>query len=807
MRKFTLVIAIGAALLVQSATAQNATSFTPEQLHRRTVERRAVDAVIWGLPLVGEDAVKQAAFRDGKATYNDIVWWPKGGGWKNQSPTPNVNTRYIYFFCNTKQDGPVVVELPPAVPGASFYGTIEDAWYVPLVDIGFEGKGGKYLVLPPDYKGDVPAGYTVVRPKTYNTMTLLRSILASMSEADVSAGNALVQKVKVYPLSKVANPPTQRLLDMTDVMYNGLVPYDESFFISLARMLNEETVQPADLQMMGMLLPLGIEKGKDFKPDAATVALLKETAAEAHAWLMDKAATDTTPWWPGSRWVVPSPPITMPTAFHWEVPNYFDVDSRAIALSQYFCPTAKLGTGSFYFGAFHDHSGSPLQGANNYRLHVPANVPVREFWSVTVYSLETSSFFLNAPNLTLGSLDKSLTKNADGSVDIYFGPKPPAGKESNWLYTQAGQKWFPWFRVYGPEKAILDKSWKLPDIERVDAITQDESAPAGRTMQVATGEKPAAPEPSAPAAQLKLVSTEAQPAAPEPSDTAEPAKPAATEDKPAAPESDENRTAALAKAAQNPVANLISFPLQNNTAFGIGPYSRAQNVLNIQPVIPFHITEKWNLITRTILPVVWQPNDEPRQGWFGFGDLNPSLFLSPAKPGKLIWGVGPAFVLPTATAEQLGQGKFSLGPSVVGLTTPGHWVIGALVNNVWSVAGPHERAVVNQMLLQWFVNYNMKKGWYFTTSPIVTANWRASGGNQWVVPLGGGVGRIMKLGFQPVNITGQFYGNVVHPEGASPWGMRLQIQFLFLQFTKAQEKEMIEEKLKQLDQQSTTPSK
>ena len=108
--------------------------------------------------------MKQAAFRDGKANYNDIVWWPKGGGWKNQSPTPNVNTRYMYFFINTRQDGPVVVEMPPAVTGASFYGTIEDAWYVPLMDIGFEGKGGKYLVLPPDYKGDVPDGYIAVRP-------------------------------------------------------------------------------------------------------------------------------------------------------------------------------------------------------------------------------------------------------------------------------------------------------------------------------------------------------------------------------------------------------------------------------------------------------------------------------------------------------------------------------------------------------------------------------------------------------------------------------------------------------------------
>jgi hypothetical protein len=455
-------------LLAQSATPQNAAPLTSEELHRRTVERRAVDAVIWGLPLVGEDAVKQAYFRDGKAKYNDIVWWPKGGGWKNQSPTPNVNTRYMYFFINTKIGGPTVVDLPPAVTGASFYGTIEDAWYVPLVDIGFEGKGGKYLVLPPDYTGDVPAEYIAVRPKTYNTMTLLRSILASLSDADERAGNALVQRVKIYPLSKVTNPPTQRLLDMTDVMYNGLIPYDETFFSGLARMLNEETVQPADLQMMGMLLPLGIERGKDFHPDAATVALLKSAAAEAHAWLVNKAATDATPWWPGSQWVVPTPPITMPTEFHWQVANYFDVDSRAVALSQYFCPTAKLGTGSFYFGTFHDNNRNPLEGGNNYRLHVSANVPVREFWSITIYSLQTSSFFPNAPNLTLGSLDKTLRKNADGSVDIYFGPKPPAGKESNWLYTQAGQKWFPWFRVYGPEKAILDKSWKLEDIEEVN---------------------------------------------------------------------------------------------------------------------------------------------------------------------------------------------------------------------------------------------------------------------------------------------------------------------------------------------------
>lgn len=452
------------ALPIIQASAQD---LSPAALQQRMTERRAVDAVIWGLPLVSEYAVKQAAFHDGKANYNDIVWWSKGS-WKNQSPTPNVNTRYMYFFINTKQDGPVVVELPPAVPGASFYGTIEDAWYVPLTDIGFEGKGGKYLVLPPDYTGNVPDGYTVVRPATYNTMTLLRSILASSSEKDVQAGDELVKQVRVYPLSKAANPPAQRLLDMSDILYDGLVKFDETFFTNLSRALNEETVQSRDLQMMGMLRALGIEKGKEFKPDAATTAILKNAATEAQAWLMDKVTTDSTPWWTDSQWVIPSPPITMPTAFKWEMPDYFGVDERAIAIYQYFCPTAKLGTGSFYFATFRDHGGQPLEGGNNYRLHVSANVPVKEFWSITIYSLETSSFFRNSPRLTLGSLDKDLQKNADGSVDIYIGPKPPAGQESNWLYTPAGQKWFPWFRVYGPEKAIMDKSWKLSDIEKVN---------------------------------------------------------------------------------------------------------------------------------------------------------------------------------------------------------------------------------------------------------------------------------------------------------------------------------------------------
>jgi hypothetical protein len=257
-------------------------------------------------------------------------------------------------------------------------------------------------------------------------------------------------------------------------------------------------------------------------------------------------------------------------------------------------------------------------------------------------------------------------------------------------------------------------------------------------------------------------------------------------------------TAALAKATQNPVASLISVPIQNSSNFGVGPYNRTQDVINIQPVIPLRISENWNLITRIIQPIVWQPYPASTTGGqSGIGDMNPAFFLSPAKPGKLIWGAGPTIVIPTATSPLVGQGKLSMGPSVVALTQPGAWTLGVLVNNVFSIVGSSHRPAVNQMLLQYFINYNLKKGWYISSAPIVTANWhtRASGedadgnetpaGGVWTVPFGGGVGRIMRLGFQPVNITAQFYASAVHPPGASPWGMRLQIALLYPKRPKA----------------------
>lgn len=236
----------------------------------------------------------------------------------------------------------------------------------------------------------------------------------------------------------------------------------------------------------------------------------------------------------------------------------------------------------------------------------------------------------------------------------------------------------------------------------------------------------------------------------------------------------------LAKSAQNPVANLISLPLQNNTNFGIGQDDETQNILNIQPVWPFSISENWNLITRTIFPVVSQPDiltgGEGRIN--GLGDTTFTGFFSPKKPGKLTWGIGPVFLLPTATDDALGSDKWGAGPSVVLLTMPGHWVIGSLFSNVWSFAGSGDQDL-NLFTWQYFINYNLNAGWYLTSAPIISANWEADSDNRWTVPFGGGVGKIFKIGKQPLNGQISAYYNVEKPDSGANWQMRVQLQFLF----------------------------
>ena len=248
----------------------------------------------------------------------------------------------------------------------------------------------------------------------------------------------------------------------------------------------------------------------------------------------------------------------------------------------------------------------------------------------------------------------------------------------------------------------------------------------------------------------------------------------------------------LAKQAQNPIANMISLPFQNNTNFGIGPdEDGVQNILNIQPVVPFSLSENFNLITRTILPIVTQPDFYTGgEGTItGLGDISLSTFLSPTKSSKLTWGVGPMFLFPTATdgflgaqspsgGESLGADKWGAGLSLIGLVMPGKWVLGSLISNVWSFAGSGDQDI-NLFNWQYFINYNLPKGWYLTSAPIITANWEADSDNTWTIPFGGGFGKLFSIGKQPINAQLSAYYNVEKPDFGPDWQLRFQIQFLF----------------------------
>ena len=237
----------------------------------------------------------------------------------------------------------------------------------------------------------------------------------------------------------------------------------------------------------------------------------------------------------------------------------------------------------------------------------------------------------------------------------------------------------------------------------------------------------------------------------------------------------------IAKQAQNPIARLISVPFENDFNPQTGIKKEDSYVLQVKPVVPLKLSNDWNLITRTVIPIIQEPDVTSRiSSATGIGDVNLSLFLSPSKAfHQIIWGAGPIISFPTASQDILGTKKVSVGPTAVALKSQGHWLYGTLINNLFSMAGPSARADVNQMFMQPFVNYNFRHGWYLTSSPEVTADWEKQRSQRWVVPVGGGVGKIVRIGDLPVNMYTQFFSNVERPQGTSSWSARLQIQLLF----------------------------
>jgi hypothetical protein len=235
---------------------------------------------------------------------------------------------------------------------------------------------------------------------------------------------------------------------------------------------------------------------------------------------------------------------------------------------------------------------------------------------------------------------------------------------------------------------------------------------------------------------------------------------------------------ALAKATQNPVADMSTVPVQFNYYTGGGLGHETMSITNVQPVLPLKINENWNLIFRTIVPIVSLPSagDERIKG---IADIQEQIFLSPMKTKKVVWGFGPTISLPTATAAPLSTGQFAMGPSVVALAMPGKWVVGAVVNNLWKIAGNDDTTPINSFFAQPFINYNLKLGWSISTSPAITANWQAESGDQWTVPIGLGISKVAKVGNQPISILMQYYHNAIRPDTAGEDQVRLQVAFLF----------------------------
>jgi hypothetical protein len=457
--------------LAQQASSQ---TFSADELARRTIERRAVEAVIWGMPAVNYDLMLQAAIHEAKGAENQIVYWSRLPSWKNQTLTPNPDAVYLMPFFNTGA-GPMVLEIPPASDEGSITGNIDNVWQVPLEDVGpagvDKGKGGKLLILPPGYKVKVPKGYIALPSQTYGGFALLRSILRGGTDADIAKAVAYGKRVKLYPLTQAASPPATVFVDAIDVVFDGTIPHDLSYFQSLDRIVQSEPWLERDKAMIDQLKSLGIEKGKPFSPDPKTKEMLEGSAREANAWLDARLETlFSPPYFEATHWALPaSPEVVEGMSTDFAKPDSYPVDGRGVTYSIAFIGIKHLGAGQFYLMTLKDKDGKALDEASSYRLTVPAKAPITQYWSATTYDRATHAFIHNMERFSRSSQNPGLQVNCDGSVDLYFGPRNPDGTETNWIPTSGEGQFEVLFRFYGPKKPLFEKTWKLPDIEKVAA--------------------------------------------------------------------------------------------------------------------------------------------------------------------------------------------------------------------------------------------------------------------------------------------------------------------------------------------------
>jgi hypothetical protein len=465
------------------------TQETAQTLRDELLFQRATQAYLWALPLINTLGMKTGSEKVFGAGYNVLPVWKKRLDAKTLVTTPNSDVIYAMSYVDLGKDGPLVFEAPP-----NLQGILLDFWQRPIPvdggkffgDVGLPGpdagKGGKFLLLPPGYKGKVPKGYFVYRSATNNVFIFLRSFY--QDPKNLTPAVALVEQSKIYPLNGKAIAKPMKFPDASGVPVNMLPISDGSAFDHLKQLVDSEGANLADSDWLGMLAAIGIIKGQPFNPDARTREILDRAAKTAYKMsrvigFQEAAGGRDFRVYPDRHWVNPIADGTPanpggPLDLNWrrKAEGYLDLDLRIWFFTDYYSISPGMisqipGKGAKYMIAFTDGEGTPLSGGSNYRVNLPPNIPAANFWSVTLYEAENASGLANGqPFPSLGLRDKPV-QNADGSTDLYLGPKAPEGKQGNWLATVPGKGYFAILRLYAPTEAAIDKSWKPGDIESV----------------------------------------------------------------------------------------------------------------------------------------------------------------------------------------------------------------------------------------------------------------------------------------------------------------------------------------------------
>jgi hypothetical protein len=435
--------------------------------------QRACQAYIWATPAVGVEAIRRGLEDECGLSLTNIGIFEHFLDAKTLVATGNGQSIYSLGAIDLSQTGPAVIEAPAGVQGF-----IMSLWQQPVEDIGPLGpdknRGGPFLILPPGYEGEVPDGYFVCRSDTMLVVWLVRGFVR---DGKPDSAVESIKGMRMYSLADRDSPPAMTFADLSGKR-TELIPVGEqvnglAYFATIARFVEREPVREQDRQFLGLLASLGIEKGKPFAPDERMQEIFRRAGRVGQAMtaaIAFDSRVQTKERWPGSHWEE----IFLTGNVDFETPNVVELDARA-ALYYQAAGASKgalldlVGAGSKYAGCFKDQAGQPLDGGKAYRLNVPANVPAKQFWSVTVYDAETRSMIDNAQGKSgRDSYQTSLQTNADSSVDLFFGPNEPAGKTDNWVQTNLGVGFFLYFRWYGPLETYFDRSWHLPDVERLD---------------------------------------------------------------------------------------------------------------------------------------------------------------------------------------------------------------------------------------------------------------------------------------------------------------------------------------------------